>query len=357
VPEVLDIAAAMSEEPPSRSYQWRPASSVYSGRMKPQQSGRLFDAPTEENLEPSSSQNSADESQKRVASVSPRNQLNDLTGRDWIVETKSVWFQKGLGAGHAHAEIERLHPAPFSFQDISRIVRFFTKEGGRVLDPFLGVGSTLKACAVSRRKGVGIELMPTWADLARLRLEREVDDVEARFAAQEILCGDARDLLPTLKAKAFDLVVTSPPYWRILNKIPDHKVLSDRVARGLATSYGEDLRDLGNIESYDRFLDELVGVFAQCERVVCDGGHLAIIVGDFREGSRFIPFHADLCLRIPAGSKWVLQAVNVLVQNQKRLYPYGYPSAYVPNLHHQHILIFRKPKARKSGRRATSTRD
>jgi DNA modification methylase len=289
-----------------------------------------------------------------VPSVSPRNQLNDLTGREWIVETKSVWFQKGLGAGHAHAEIERLHPAPFSFQDVSRIIRFFTKERGRVLDPFLGVGSTLKACAVCRRRGVGIELMPTWADLARLRLEREVPDVEARLAAQEIICGDAREVIPDLKKASFDLVVTSPPYWRILNKVPDHKVLSERVAHGLATSYGEDGCDLGNIESYEDFLTELVGVFGACERVVRDGGHLAIIVGDFREGSRFIPFHADLSLLIPEASAWTLQAVNVLVQNHKRLYPYGYPAAYVPNLHHQYILIFRKPKPPKRARGSRS---
>jgi hypothetical protein len=115
-------------------------------------------------------------------------------------------------------------------------------------------------------------------------------------------------------------------------------------------SYGDDGRDLGNVDSYVRFLDELVAVFAQCERVVRAGGHLAIVVGDFREGSRFVPFHADLSLAIPEASAWTLQTVNVLVQNQKRLYPYGYPAAYVPNLHHQFVLIFRKPKARAKSR-------
>ena len=55
-----------------------------------------------------------------AASVNPKNQLNDLTAREWIVETVSVWNQKGLGAGHPDAQIERLHPAPFSFTDVSR---------------------------------------------------------------------------------------------------------------------------------------------------------------------------------------------------------------------------------------------
>ncbi|HSH61343.1 MAG TPA: transposase [Acidimicrobiales bacterium] len=42
--------------------------------------------------------------------VSPRNKLNDLTAKEWIQETVSVWRQKGPGAGHPDAQIERLHP-------------------------------------------------------------------------------------------------------------------------------------------------------------------------------------------------------------------------------------------------------
>ena len=277
--------------------------------------------------------------------VDPRNKLNELTAREWIPETKSFWFQKGLGASHPHAEIERLHPAPFSFQDVSRLVRFFTKSGEHVLDPFLGVGSTLKACALLGRRGTGVELMPTWADLARLRLERELADVDPdSVPPQEVLEGDIRECVRTLPEEEFRLVVTSPPYWRILNKSPDHKVLSERVGHGLSVSYGDDPRDLGNIESYDEFVSELVQIFSGVSRLVTPGGHLAIVVGDFRHGSEFIPFHADLARDLPAASTWGLQAVNVLAQNHKRLFPYGYPYAYVPNLHHQYVLIFRKPR-------------
>ena len=51
--------------------------------------------------------------------VDPRNSLNDLTAAEWIPETISVWTQKGLGANHPDAQIEKLHPAPFSFTDVS----------------------------------------------------------------------------------------------------------------------------------------------------------------------------------------------------------------------------------------------
>lgn len=276
--------------------------------------------------------------------VDARNKLNELTSTEWIAETKSFWFQKGLGSSHAHAEIERLHPAPFSYLDVSRLIRFFTKAGEQVLDPFLGVGSTLKACALLGRHGVGIELMPIWAELAKLRLERELDEAPGdSAAAQEIVVDDVRVALPAIADGRFRLVVTSPPYWKILGKAPDHKTL-ERVSDGLATSYGEDARDLGNVASYEEFLSELVAIFAECERVTSPGGHLAIVVGDFRHGSSFIPFHADLARELPASSGWILQAVNVILQNHKRLFPYGYPYAYVPNIHHQFLLIFKRPR-------------
>ena len=45
--------------------------------------------------------------------VDKRNQLNDLTAKEWIQETKSFFFQKGLGANSPEAKYEKMHPAPY----------------------------------------------------------------------------------------------------------------------------------------------------------------------------------------------------------------------------------------------------
>lgn len=285
------------------------------------------------------------ESEDRSNEVSPRNTLNDLTAKEWIPETVSVWSQKGLGAKHPDAQIERQHPAPFSFTDVSRLVRFFTKKGQTVLDPFVGIGSTLKACALCGRKGIGIELNPKYVSLTKTRLEKELEPQLFPVQEQKVLQGDSREVLDDLEPSSVDYIVTSPPYWCILHK-EDHKVRQERKSKNLDSKYSSDPKDLGNIDSYTEFLHEVVSVFLKCFRVLKNGKYLSIIVGDFRDKGKYHMFHSDLAVELEKHG-FQLKGITILYQRHKRIFPYGYPTAYVPNLHHQYILNFQKPKSRK----------
>ena len=146
-------------------------------------------------------------------------------------------------------------------------------------------------------------------------------------------------------------MVTSPPYWSILNKKADHKVIS-RVEEKLATNYSDSSKDLGNIENYEEFLDILVNnVFKECARVLKKDKYMAIVVSDFRNKSEYISFHSDLIqrinkLRIDNNFIITLQGTRILLQNHKSLLPYGYPFSYVENIHHQYILIFKKTESK-----------
>jgi DNA modification methylase len=275
--------------------------------------------------------------------VTARNTVNDLSAREWMSESVSVWTQRGLGAGHPDAQIERQHPAPFSFTDVARLVRLFTKRGMTVLDPFAGVGSTLKACALEGRNGIGMELNGTFAGLAAERLSSEVPPDVRRETSQVIQHGDARDLIAALPADSVDFIVTSPPYWGILNKKPDHKVRQERLGNGLVTRYSDDPRDFANIPDYDGFVAGLAQFFGHCSRALRDGKYCVVIVGDFRHGGRYYPLHADLA-REMEGQGYVLKAMNVLYQRHKRVFPYGYPAAYVPNVHHQNVVVMRNER-------------
>jgi DNA modification methylase len=240
--------------------------------------------------------------------------------RDWVLIT----------------QIEKQHPAPFGFRDISRLIEFFTKKGQLVLDPFNGVGSTSKACAVTKRRSIGIELTKKWVDLSFERLDKEVGSREG----QKIIHGDSREELKKFSNDYFDFIVTSPPYWKILKKKVDLKT-AERVREGYEKTYSDDTRDLGNIESYSEFLSELSSILQQCYRVLKNKKYMVVIVSDFRHGSEFVPYHVDM-IKIMEESKFELKGITILVQSHKSLKPYGYPFAYVPNIHHQYVLIFQK---------------
>jgi len=285
---------------------------------------------------------SENNAENNKGTVDKRNMLNDLTSKEWIVETISVWNQRGLGAKHPDAQIEKQHPAPFSFTDVSRLIKFFTKANQVVLDPFVGVGSTLKACALESRYGIGIELNPKYAELAKKRMEEEVRTLFSSQYEQKIFVGDAAVLVPELEENTIDFVVTSPPYWNILHK-EDHKAKQERLANGLDTRYSDDVKDLGNINDYEIFLDKLSNILGDCGRALKPKKYMAVIVSDFRQKSKYVMFHSNLAESLEKFGL-ELRGIKILYQRHKRVFPYGYPYAYVPNIHHQYILILQNIK-------------
>lgn len=272
------------------------------------------------------------------------NNLNDLTAKEWIQETVSVFTQKGLGANHKDTKIERQHPAPFSFSDVARLITFFSKKGQKVLDPFNGVGSTLKACALNERVGVGIEIVKKYADLTKERLATEVDKELLEKYEQKVILGDALQEIKKIDDDSFDFIVTSPPYWNILNKKADHKVKKERIANNLDTKYSELEADLGNMDDYNEFLDVLSGFFIDCSRILKPKKYMAIIVSDFRHKDKFYMFHSDLANKLEGSDKFRLKGLTILYQRHKKIFPYGYPYSYVPNIHHQYIILLQNNK-------------
>jgi DNA modification methylase len=98
--------------------------------------------------------------------------------------------------------------------------------------------------------------------------------------------GDARNM-SWIPDRTVDLIVTSPPYWT-LKKYEKHKA------------------QLGEIEEYNAFLDELDKVWRECERVLVPGGRICCVVGDVciprkRDGRhRIMPLHSDIQSRAAA---------------------------------------------------------
>lgn len=85
----------------------------------------------------------------------------------------------------AKNEKRKVNPAPFPVALADRAIRLFSYEGGVVLDPFVGSGTTVVAAVGIGRIGIGIDLNPKYVEAAREWVESisgviyEKDDVLA----------------------------------------------------------------------------------------------------------------------------------------------------------------------------------
>lgn len=71
----------------------------------------------------------------------------------------------------------RRHPAVFPEALARRVIEAWSESGAVVLDPFAGSGTTVVAADRCGRRGVGVELNPEWAAVARDRVARTRDVV------------------------------------------------------------------------------------------------------------------------------------------------------------------------------------
>lgn len=83
-----------------------------------------------------------------------------------------LWVIPNVKSNHIE---KTTHPCQFPVELIERLVLSMTNEGDWVLDPFLGVGSSIIAAIRHRRRGAGAEILPKYVTLARQRIEQEMD--------------------------------------------------------------------------------------------------------------------------------------------------------------------------------------
>jgi site-specific DNA-methyltransferase (adenine-specific) len=66
------------------------------------------------------------------------------------------------------------HPAPFPIELPRRCIKLFSFKEDIVFDPFLGSGSTLIAAYEEGRIGIGVEIDPTYVELAIKRITERI---------------------------------------------------------------------------------------------------------------------------------------------------------------------------------------
>ena len=272
--------------------------------------------------------------------IRPR-ELNELSGAEWARYSKSVEVYPDTRSAK-----QRSHGACFPKNLARQQIEIFTKRGDLVLDPFVGVGTALDAARELGRHGIGIELNPAFAKIARGDLRGNGTD-SLKFT---VIKDDARNMLKYLDRQSVDFILTSPPYSALLKSVKGNFAYKWREHSALnpvsnPKPYSSHPRDLGNMP-HDEFIEALDCVMQNCFAVLKSECYAVWVVKDFRDlrhGIPYVDFHSSV-VELAQRAGFSLWDIRIFDQTKFRpLVCLGFPSRnFYLNIGHSFILTFKK---------------
>ena len=262
----------------------------------------------------------------------------EINSKQWMKFSISIW--RNLRTPEEKKRLREIeketgikHPATFPLELCKRLILIYTKKGDWVLDPMMGIGTTLITSKILGRNSIGIEISDEYIKVAKKLLKETIGEPSVEI---KIFKHDARRLLEVVDKNSIDLVITSPPYWDVHTR----KRTADRKK---PIPYTNSSIDLGNIHSYQKFLEELRKIFENVHRVLKNNKIFAVVVMDIRKGPKFYPFHVD-CISLCKDIGFQPEDIVIWDRNDEynHMKPLGYPHVFRVNKVHEYILLFKK---------------
>lgn len=114
---------------------------------------------------------------------------SDVTNEEWIAWARPIWTgireTNTLNTRVAKEDADERHICPLQLDLIERCIRLWSAPGELILTPFAGIGSEVYTAVRHGRRGVGIELKPSYWRTAVDNLRR----LDAEMAAPTLLGG------------------------------------------------------------------------------------------------------------------------------------------------------------------------
>jgi tRNA G10 N-methylase Trm11 len=264
--------------------------------------------------------------------------INDLNLNNWKeyqdIITDSLWIidkrdNSGAHKGDYHGN--------FIPQIPNQLMRRFTKKGDVVLDTFLGSGTTLIECKRLGRNGIGIELLPGVAEIAKQRISQGSLFDDKVFT--EVLVADSTkketrqkvdEILNRHGRQNVQLIIMHPPYHDIIK-------FSDRP------------EDLSNLKSVKEFLKLFGDVVSNFLDLLERRHYLAVVIGDKYTNSEWVPLGFMVMQEILNRDGLILKSIlvknminNRAKRNQENLWRYRALVGGFYIFKHEYILLFQK---------------
>ena len=260
------------------------------------------------------------------------NKTNSLTGKEWLQNSFSIWRE--LGKNEEEKKLK--HPAIFNIKLTDKLIDTFCRpENSLILDCFAGSGTTLLSGLRKDKDVIGFDLNE---DYKKLFLKRATESykLDVENLENKYLISDSRFLSQRLENESVDLCITSPPYWNILNQ----KRSADNKEN---INYSDSTDDLGNIDDYNKFLENLKLVFEEVYKVLKHKSYFIVNVMDLRKKDKFFALHSDTA-NIAKEVGFSLE--DIIIWDRQPEYnnmrPLGYPYKFIVNKVHEYLLILRK---------------
>ena len=274
----------------------------------------------------------------------PEKHINCLEAKEWVRNQVAIcefFYEK------RDVRDKNIHPAVFPIALPKKCIELFTHKGELVLDPFLGIGTTLVAALDSDRNAVGFDLNKKYTDYSKKRLAQPKLNFSVE-TKQIVVCDDAINIPKYLEKETVALSVTSPPYANMLN----HQRLNKSIRGDLRKNehylkvqqYSNNPRDLG-IMKLQEYIEALTEIYKGILPLLKPRAHCIININDLWENNRRYSTHSYI---IEAMEKVGYEFRNIIIWDKRKLVNrvgiYGWPSNYITlSTTFEYILDFWKP--------------
>lgn len=270
------------------------------------------------------------------------NHINCLTAKEWVkaqVAIQEFFYKK------RDVRDKNVHPAVFPIALPTHFIKLFTHKGELVLDPFVGIGTTLIAAQDLERNAVGFDLKKEYINLTNKRLNQKKLDKIKRVAIYD----DAHNIPQYLKGEIVSLCITSPPYAHMLGKPRLNKSMRGDLRNNKhykkVQQYSTDPRDLGTM-NHEEYAQNLTEIYKGILPLMKPKAHCVINVNDVWWNNKRYPTHIYV---VEALHKAGFELRNILIWDKRNLVNrvgiFGWPNNYIKlGATFEYILDFWRPE-------------